>query len=468
MNYAINDSSPYRPHPSKCKVIEDSARTANQSYSYTGTVRTVGSGKTHATLTAAYAACSSGDIIEVYGTINLNSETGGYWLINNSINVLVRGSTSNPSDTILTQGTAVSYGVRCRVNSGIVFQNLTITTNQNITPIYVDLDQANRNMVFDNCIITNTNGGATSARCFYINGVQDTKTNYFEFKNCTFTKNNTSKFLEFDLGGINTTVLLTNNTFNCTNSPALEPRATFLGNIIFYNNTVLMNSNTIALQFGNDTTKPSTSINSVDVRGNVVKFNQTFVQHGILLGRGTNTVKCYNNEVYMMSSSDASAIGLVVKTTSTNVGDSLIKGNFVYAPRPFYIKGGSKTTTSNNIFVSNYDNGSNWECFGFVNYKNGADEVLSRSNVVTYNTFMSTHNAIHIYDEVGGSESSVVSFKTGTYNYNKFYMNADRYLVDLISNTSYSWDNRDLFFGASSENELYSTKINSVVIQNFL
>ena len=139
--------------------------------------------------------------------------------------------------------------------------------------------------------------------------------------------------------------------------------------------------------------------------------------------------------------------------------------NFLYAPRPLYIKGGSKATVSNNIFVSNYDSGAVWEAFGFTNYKNGADEVLSRYNVVTYNTFIATHYGIHVYN-TGAAEDDVTSFKTCTVDYNKYYMNADKYLYDFVSSVGYVWSNKYSFW--ASQNDLNSTKINSAVIQNFL
>ena len=465
MNYAINDSSPYRPHPSKAKVIEDSARTANQSYSYTGTVRTVGSGKTYATLTAAYSAAASGDIIEVYGTINLNSEAGGYWLINTAKSVLVRGSTSNASDTVLDLSAAASFCVRVRINSGIVFKNLTITTNQNAPTVYIDTDEANRNIVFDNCRIINTGTGAAS-RPLTCSGAYDTKVNYIEFKNCYFDKKN-STAIPFSWAGCgaNTTVLITGSEFRVEQSQAFIANDAFRGSIIMYDNNIIQNNSQVAVQFGTDTAIPAATIPSIDFRGNIITFLGAYVSHGVLFGRGTSTVKCYNNEVYMPSTNDSLAIGYVIKTTSTNVGDSLIKGNFAYAPRPLYIKGGSKTTISKNIFVSNYDNGSNWECFGFTNHKNGADEVLSRSNVITYNTFIATHYGIHVYN-TGAAESDDVSLKTCTLNNNKFYFNSDKYLYNFVSSTGYTWSNRYSFW--ASENDLNSIKINSAYIPNFM
>lgn len=465
MNYAINDTSPYRPHPSKAKVIEDSARTANASYSYTGTVRTVGSGKTYATLTAAYTAAASGDIIEVYGTIDLTAESGGYWLINTAKSVLVRGSTSNAADTVLVKNSGTSFAIRVRVNTAIVFKDLTIQTNQNLPLIYNDADEANRNMICDNVRFIQ-NGTGTSAKWLEPSGVNTSQTRYFEFKNCYFERlSGTAIALNISLPSPNNTFLFTGCTFNNYSTALCRFSTTFSGTVIMYDNTFIQNFSDVCVQFGTDTSIPTSTIALVDFRGNVIKFPIGYCQHGLLLGRGTDDVKCYNNEVYMYSCNDAAAIGFVLKTTSTNVGDSLIKGNFAFAPRPFYIKGGSKMTLTNNLAVGNYADGNIWEALGFTNHKNGADEVLSRDNVITDNTFISKDHAIHVYN-TGAAETDVVSFKTCTVDRNKYGVVADKFLYDVASTTDYTFGNRTVFW--ANQNDLNSVKINSFSSPNFL
>lgn len=458
----VLDTTFFRPMAARAKVVEPVARTANASYSYTGTVRTVGSGKAYATLTAAYAAASSGDIIEVYGTINLNSEAGGYWLINTAKSVLVRGSTSNASDTVLSQGAAVSFAVRVRVNSGIVFKDLTITTNQNVACIYNDADEANRNMICDNVRFIQ-NGAGASSKFIDPSGVNTSQTRYFEFKNCYFERlSGTAIPLNIILPSPNNTFLFTGCYFNNSGTSIFRVHQTFDGNIIFYDCNFLQRSSDIACQFGYDTTIPTATIGLVDFRGNITTFINGASQHGLLIGRGTDNVYCFNNEMYMYSVNDSSSIGIVVKTTSSSVGNSLIEGDFCYAPRPFYIKGGSNVTIRNNVFVSN--NG-NWEAFGFANHKIGADEVLSRYNVITNNVFVSSfQSAIYIYNDAT-AETPDVSFKTCTLSGNRYYMPADKYLYNAVSSTQYMWGNKNVFW-AGTGNEITSSKINSVLISN--
>ena len=70
---------------------EDRARIANKVYSFTGTVRHVGSGQTYATISAAYAAASAGDIIQIHdGTYDMASETSGYLLLNTAAKRILR------------------------------------------------------------------------------------------------------------------------------------------------------------------------------------------------------------------------------------------------------------------------------------------------------------------------------------------------------------------------------------------
>jgi hypothetical protein len=137
-------------------------------------------------------------------------------------------------------------------------------------------------------------------------------------------------------------------------------------------------------------------------------------------------------------------------------------GDFCYAPRPFYIKGGSSVTVRNNVFVSN---NNSWEAFGFANHKSGVDEVLSRYNVIQNNVFVSSAaTSIYVYND-GTAEATDVSFKTCTLSGNKYYMPADKYLYNAVSSTQYMWGDKNVFW-ATTGNEITSSKINSVLIQN--
>ena len=215
---SLLESHSYKPYPAKAKVIEDSARIPNQPYSYTGTVRTCGSGGTHATLTAAYAACVSGDIIQITSgsTLITGSEAGGYWLINTAKSVLVRGDATNNASCVIEQNAANAFAIRLRINSGIVFKDLTIKTNQNTPCLYCDGDEANRNAIFDNVVFQQNGTGGNALWTNITNALTNTTTRWFEFKNCTFNKNgadtNPGEILTDNSS--NSTHLYTGCTFN--------------------------------------------------------------------------------------------------------------------------------------------------------------------------------------------------------------------------------------------------------------
>lgn len=453
----------YRPSPFKAKVVEDVPRTANASYSYTGTVRTVGSGKTYATLTAAYSAAASGDIIEVYGTIDLTAEAGGYWLINTAKSVLVRGSTSNAADTVLVKNSGTSFAVRVRVNSGIVFKDLTIQTSQNLPLIYNDADEANRNMICDNVRFIQNNSSA-SAKWIDLSGANTTQTRYFEFKNCYFEKSTSgvSIPLNVSMPSPNNTLLFTGCNFSLIGNCIRVPIA-YDGDFIMYDCNFTQNSSDVVILFGNDTTVPASTIGLLDFRGCVVKFAAGYVGDGFLVGRGTDNCLFYNNEIYINAISAAASCSLCIKTTSSVLGNSIFRGNFCFAPRPFYIKGGSSTVVSDNIFVSNFDV---YEPFGFANHKIGADEVLSRYNVVTNNVFVSKNNyPIRCYNDAT-AEAPDVSFKTCTLNNNTYYSADGRYLYDAVNSVGYTFSNVSSFWGATG-NEIPLNKLNGVYSPNY-
>jgi len=67
-------------------IDETTTRKASSTFTFAGTVRTCGVGGTYATISAAYAACISGDIIQLAdGIYDTALESGGYLLFNTAL-----------------------------------------------------------------------------------------------------------------------------------------------------------------------------------------------------------------------------------------------------------------------------------------------------------------------------------------------------------------------------------------------
>lgn len=428
-------------------VNETLTRTANRTISFTGTIRYVGVGQTYSTISAAYAASTSGDIIQlVDGEYLMNVETSGYLLLNTTNKrILIRGNASNRAAVILRQTSAVSYFLRLRYCGETVFQNLTIISDQNLRNIYIDGDYVNeRVLVFDNCDIQNSSFGASSGILIKAEIGLDTNNKWIEFKNCNIQNSGGGLAFVLDISGINNQYLFTNNTFNISSGIGfILPNGT-LAKVSMYSNQIEMDVDAIALQFGADTAIPTQTIGLIDLRSNTVRYLNNHYQHGLLLGRGVVNRYVVNNQIYVNAINNPLALGIVDKTIASQLTNSILKGNYVEAPRPYYIKGGKNNTVQYNSFISN---DSHWEGFGFTNYKNGADEVLSQTNDVRYNNIIGNTYGIYLYPSTDESQDVVTTVKTNNINNNKYYFSTN-YLYDglgaqqiIFNNRSTFWDN---------------------------
>ncbi|HLP86363.1 MAG TPA: hypothetical protein VK153_00580 [Candidatus Paceibacterota bacterium] len=441
-------------------VTENVSRTETRSITYNGGIIYVdaskaddtGNGLTPGTakktITAAYNIAVDGGILQLAdGTYLMSAEAGGYLLLNTGTKgVLIRGNSSNNGAVILQQNTPSStFTVRMRNCKECDFKDLTITSNQAHALISITEDYVYKNAIFNNCVLENTYVGAGYS--YIVSKVATVVDNVtpmqYDFINCTLKHN---AYLVIGLsGGLNNIFTFMNCNF-ILSATVFRIQNTYTGKVATYNCTFTQNSSQIIIQFGEDTAVPAANLGMIDFRSNIVTMTGTYTGHGVLFGRGTKTVYAVNNQIYLPAVTNASSIGLVIKTTSDNVGDSYFAGNYVVAPRAFYIKGGSKTTVKYNSFISNENT---FACFGFTNHKNGADEALSRLNVVQHNKFSCYKYGIQNYPTAGESEDSLITLKTNNINYN-YYCIVDKYSRDGNTDIEYTWSNKNSFWGVNT------------------
>ena len=445
------------------------SRVAERNTSFTGTTIYVdptkadntGDGLTPATakktIGAAYGAAANGGIIQLLdGTYDIENETGGYLLVNTSTKgVLIQGNANDNTAVVVRRTSAGSYIFRFRDCKECRLQNLTITNDQNGSCVEND-STYNRAIVIKNCVITNTNAGS-SAYAVNLNCVKtETNTLHYELNGCTISSKNSNNCIRTGATGVNTTILVTNCSITHDSEVTWRTIDTNKGTIAIYNTTFVKGSSHVILQIGNDTTAPVEGVTGlVDIRNCTFSYTGTFRQHAILCGRGSDKVYLINNKVLIPSQNDVAAIGIVLKTTTTTVGQSLILGNYVEAPRPVLVKGGKNLTISYNSFVANY---STRYSLDFSNAKEvDAVDPEVTGNIVTYNNCIGIAGMI-----VLGSSTTVNSTKTSllssTIDYNKYYSVVDIYISETgVGNVS--WANKATFWG--NNNDLNSLIIHS-------
>jgi hypothetical protein len=420
-------------------VTETTPRQANAIWTYAGTVRTCGIGGTHATITAAYNACVSGDIIQLLdGEFNLASESGGYLLLNTaSKNVLIRGNSANNGAVIIRQSAAASFGIRFRNTGNIKFQDLTITTNQSTAPIFLGFLNGGVNAVFDNCIL-NTTSSAYS-RVIVMEGTANANS-YVEFKNCDISR-----------GSHNDSYCIWTEYVSDANSLAFDVKAIVsncnlygglrvLDSMKFYlyDSNIIDATYGVILQVGSDTSAPTYTNSIVDVRGCNFKYRAGFGGHSILMGRGTKFFKLINNKIYTSPSTSTLDLGIVIKSTATTLGDVLVEGNYIEAPRPLYIKGGINCSIKNNTSISNWN--SLLQGYGIeINNPNNPDGAISSiGNEVVQNTLIGIYGGIGLTEAVG-AVSAISSVKQCIFRGNKYQLPTGVY---YMTNPDTLWENR--------------------------
>lgn len=442
-------------------------RKQPESIDYNGTtyyVSTVGSdandglteGNAKATITGAYSVSSDLDVIQLLdGAYDLTDESSGYLLLNtHSKGVLIQGNDSDNSNVVLSSDSS-TYAIRFRDCGSMKFKNITINVSSSGDgKIYSEFNISydNQIQIFENCIINASDGCdvynhsevgnvGTVFNLNFINCVFNLETTGRTFK----TTSNSSKYVNILLSGCS---FISNNNNTITNTDSSK-------NFYIYGCTFDIQGDFFAVIHGTDTDTPSIIYGMLDLRDNIITYGVGFSNHALLIGRGVEDAFVFNNSITMDAINSSLALGIVVKSTPDTIGDVLIYGNFVTAPRPFYIKGGKNNDIKYNSFINTV---SAFEPFGFVNFLDGSTDILSTNNVVEVNSFVATNNGITVY-VAGTAEESDVTIQGNTIEDNKYFI-VNNYLFDSINTLSYLWADRQSFWTSDKD-------VDSALLQDF-
>lgn len=408
------------------RVTEVKDRVSNEDISYSGTVRMVGIGQTYSTISAAYAAASNGDIIQLIdGTYDLASETSSYLLINTAgKGVLIRGNSSDNTAVKLTCASAASYGIRLRNSGQMTFQDLTIEGTGSAYPIYMDAIYEARWIKFKNCIITKT---TTANFLFYrVSTTTDTNTIHIEFENCVLNQNTNAETILYTNSGINETLLITGCTINqlstSSSYKAIKYNSSHKGKIVIYDSVVRSSNSAIIIQIGEDGEVPTNSVLSTDLRNNTVEYTSTSIGHAVLIGRGVTNGYIINNDITVPESSDSVAFGVVIKSTNSEYGYLYFAGNKIIAPRPMYVKGGMYNLMRYNTIIANYSN------YGTFGINNPDDSLLSSFNHLKFNTILGKTYSINCLAGAA-TEDEDETIKAWQIDNNNYQFDAGNWLI---------------------------------------
>lgn len=468
------------------RVAEDRPRVSGKDL-YTGTVRYVDPLNTTGvasnsntglnillpklTATSAYSASADGDIIQLISTWDIKNEAGGYWLANTSgKGVLIRGAYNNPTAITVTYTGSSTWIIRMRDTNKLQFQSLTFSHNYTKELVYVECDSPTANVTkwlkFKDCIFDFQNSSVAIPALIRPVGVTTTGTGdiFFECENCTLTSTKTSGWKWFGNTGLpaTATYLIKNCNFGSNGFASFTSGDDNKAKYCLYDNIFNQNAGGTVLSFSSDTSAPTNLGQIVDLRNNTIYVGEGFDPHGVLLGRGTDNVYCVNNTIVIPSTSSSLAIGLVIKTRSSNIGDSYIGGNYIIAPRPFYIKGGSKVTAEYNSCISNYYTRSAFDIDNPVE-ADMLTGINSTLNVVRYNNFCGQLYAISVLT-TSATEKVATSMQGWTMDNNRYYSLNNYYIYNNQNSTLYLLANRSGFW--ISTQDINSKMLPSNFIQN--
>ena len=422
------------------------------------------------TVTSAYTASSDGGIIQLLSNWNIANEAGGYWLANTTNKgVLVRGTVGNPAAITATYTGVSAFIIRMRDTNKLQFQSITFSHNYTKELFYVECDSPAANatkwLLLKDCVFTFSNATVAIPSIIRPVGVTTAGTGdiFFEVDGCNLTSTKGAGYQWFGTANLPTTAtyLINNCAFNSTGFATFSSGDTNKAKYCLYGNVVNQSFGGTVLAFSSDTSAPTNLGQIVDLRSNSIVVADTFDPHGILFGRGTDSVYCVNNNVTIPTTSSSLAIGFVIKTRSTNVGDSYFGGNYINAPRPFYIKGGSKVTATYNSCVANYSTRSGFDVDNPVE-SDAPTGILSTLNVIQYNNFIGYYSGI-LCLSTAASQSVKDSMQTWTCDYNFYYGADNLYIRDAQTNTDYLLINRATFWSGSQDinsTMLFSRTIN--------
>ncbi len=409
-------------------VIESVARLANRTISFTGNVIECGPGKTYTTITAAYNAASSGDIIQLSdGIYSTNAEAGGYLLINTTgKRILIRGNANDNTACIIEQASAASYCTRLRDCGETIFQNLTIRTNQANAALYYDSAGYSRILVVDNCKIYTTNTAAGGSALGTISVAIDSLERWIEIKNSEISgySGNTDAPIKSILAGDKTTYLITDSTINGadTNAYTFNVIGGSTCKVHLYDSNFIQYGPNYNVKIGHDIAASAVNVGYIDIRSCTLDMKGDPV-HNLLIGRGTNQYYIVNNKIYNLDTDSTVNLGAVIKTVASNMADTYFAGNYVYAPIPIYIKGGKFNDIESNVAVSNRTDKY------AIRLGNAIEDVelLCESNDIKNNKFYSKHIQMQLLT-AGASQTAKVGAAKGNINDNRYFTELGEYL----------------------------------------
>ena len=187
----------------------------------------------------------------------------------------------------------------------------------------------------------------------------------------------------------------------------------------------------------------------VVTRGNTVNITAGFASHGIMYGRGTNSVYSVNNTVNHPTTSDPIAIGFVIKTIATNVGDAYFGGNYANAPEPCLFKGCQKIVFEYNSMLANYSTAPGLTVYNTVE-ADSPTGIPCTNNTVTNNNFIGYAEGI-LVSSTTATEKGKTSMQTWTCDNNCYYGTNNLYIRDAQTNTDYLLINRATFWSGSQD-----------------
>lgn len=462
--------------PTVQRVTETTARVSGKPL-YTGTVRYVdGSNITGAasnsntglnpllpklTITSAEAASSDGGIVELISTHDFKNEAGGYLLLNNSSkNILIRGRAGAPI-TVTHTGVSPTFIIRMRDTSKVQFQNINFSHNQIKELVYCECDSPSINVAkwikFKACNFDFQNAGVAIPSLIRPVNIDVAKTGdiFYECEECTMTSNKSVGYQWIGTTGLpaTATILLNGNVMTSNGYITYASGDNTKVKSCIYNNSILQNYGGTVLAFSSDTSVPNQTGQIPDIRGNTIVVGDGYYPHGILAGRGLSNIICQNNNIIIPPTSSALAIGLVIKITSANVGDSNFGGNYVIAPRPILIKGASKVTATFNSFVTNWATRAAFDIDNPIE-SDSPNGINSLSNVITDNVFIGNTYGVQCLSTTA-TQKPATSMQGWTMDRNYYYGTNDIFIFDSNNSTPYYLNNRTAFW-PSGNNDLNS------------
>lgn len=469
--------------PFRTRVSETQPRVEGKAL-YSGTVRYVSSTGNNSntgldpalpklTIGSAYTASSHGDIIQLLSNMDMAAESGGQLLLNTADKgVLIRGAVGDRSLITITQTNASClYSIRLGLSNLMQFQSITFDhalIRPHISCLSANVGASNKAWFkFKDCHFTGSNTSATSGFVFNpnANSVSDTADKFYEWDGCTFNLTNVSgtfKPIMNSFTSLTTQFLFTDCDWTTSGFITWYLEDNSKARCAIYDSNYNQSYGQLCVAFGANTALPDNTGMIVDLRNNTITIANGFAPHGIMLGRGTNSVYCVNNNVTIPTTSDPVAIGFVIKTIASNVGDAYFAGNYANAPEPCLFKGCQKVQFEYNSMLSNYSTGSGLVVYNTVE-ADAPTGIPCTLNSVNHNNFIGTYAGIYV-STTTATEKGATSMQGWTIDNNFYYGTNDLYLFNQQNSTLYYLSNRSAFWNSTQEQ--YSQMVETREIYN--